>query len=356
MEGGHHPDRRPRRPPHGGREHLGRPGRSQLKVLNRDFTRKNPDRIKVPAVWSGLVADAGVEFRAGQGHAHLDQSRGVRRRRFGQVQRHGRGRRVAEHQYLNIWVCALRKPAGVRPVSGRPGGYRRRGDPQHRLRHDRDASPPFDLGRTTTHEVGHWLNLRHIWGDTEDCSGGDFVETPRMPRDRTTASRASPASPARTDPTATCSSTTWTTSTMKRCTCSPSVRWSACTRHSRGRGRPSGRSRSRGRSDPTPMAGPRVPPEVLQRAWVHSHEEDTGAEMVFRPAGYSFPRSRGRRSFELTPGGKLTRGAPARPTAGRRSVVPGSSRTMGRWPFSGRASRRRIGCWRSYPSPRTAWS
>jgi hypothetical protein len=38
------------------------------------------------------------------------------------------------------------------------------------------ASPPFHLGRTATHEVGHWLNLRHIWGDTEDCSGSDFVD------------------------------------------------------------------------------------------------------------------------------------------------------------------------------------
>ena len=36
----------------------------------------------------------------------------------------------------------------------------------------RARGAPFDLGRTATHEVGHWLNLRHIWGDTLDCSGG----------------------------------------------------------------------------------------------------------------------------------------------------------------------------------------
>jgi hypothetical protein len=27
------------------------------------------------------------------------------------------------------------------------------------------AAFPFNLGRTATHEVGHWMNLRHIWGD-----------------------------------------------------------------------------------------------------------------------------------------------------------------------------------------------
>ena len=41
------------------------------------------------------------------------------------------------------------------------------------------AVPPFDLGRTATHEVSHYLNLRHIWADTENCSGCDFVaDTP----------------------------------------------------------------------------------------------------------------------------------------------------------------------------------
>jgi hypothetical protein len=41
------------------------------------------------------------------------------------------------------------------------------------------ATAPFNLGRSATHEVGHWLNLHHIWGDTEDCTGTDFVaDTP----------------------------------------------------------------------------------------------------------------------------------------------------------------------------------
>jgi hypothetical protein len=41
------------------------------------------------------------------------------------------------------------------------------------------ARAPFKLGRTATHEVAHWLNLRHIWGDRNDCGGDDFVsDTP----------------------------------------------------------------------------------------------------------------------------------------------------------------------------------
>jgi hypothetical protein len=41
------------------------------------------------------------------------------------------------------------------------------------------AQAPFNKGRTATHEVGHYFNLRHIWGDTPDCSGSDMVaDTP----------------------------------------------------------------------------------------------------------------------------------------------------------------------------------
>ena len=44
---------------------------------------------------------------------------------------------------------------------------------------------------------------------------------------------------------------------------------------------------------------------ALSQRWVHSHEEDTADEMVFRPASYAFPPSRGRRSFQLKPEGTV---------------------------------------------------
>lgn len=43
--------------------------------------------------------------------------------------------------------------------------------------------------------------------------------------------------------------------------------------------------------------------ELLVRRWVHSHEEDTETEMVFRPDDFEFPPSRGRVAFELRPDG-----------------------------------------------------
>jgi hypothetical protein len=51
--------------------------------------------------------------------------------------------------------------------------------------------------------------------------------------------------------------------------------------------------------------------DALHQHWVHSHEEDTDTEMIFRPATYNFPRSRGRRSFELMPDGSLVEGGSA---------------------------------------------
>jgi hypothetical protein len=45
--------------------------------------------------------------------------------------------------------------------------------------------------------------------------------------------------------------------------------------------------------------------DALAQRWRHSHEEDTDDLMVFRPEGYPFPPSRGRRSFELRPDGSL---------------------------------------------------
>jgi hypothetical protein len=44
---------------------------------------------------------------------------------------------------------------------------------------------------------------------------------------------------------------------------------------------------------------------ALAQKWIHSHEEDTSDEIVFRPSSHRLPPSRGRRSFQLTPDGSM---------------------------------------------------
>lgn len=66
---------------------------------------------------------------------------------------------------------------------------------------------------------------------------------------------------------------------------------------------------------------------ALQQEWVHSREEDTDTEMVFRPASYDFPPARGRTSFALQSGGKLVEGGIA-PTDAR-------TETEGTWKIDG---------------------
>lgn len=65
----------------------------------------------------------------------------------------------------------------------------------------------------------------------------------------------------------------------------------------------------------------------LLGTWVHSHEEDAAGEMVFRPASYPFPLSRGRRSFELAAGGDLTESGPG--------PADRTQRIRGRWTVNG---------------------
>ena len=63
--------------------------------------------------------------------------------------------------------------------------------------------------------------------------------------------------------------------------------------------------------------------ESLYGRWVHSHEEDTDTDMVFRPEGFPFPPSRGRLAFELKPDGTLVEDAIA--------PADGSERVAGTW-------------------------
>ena len=164
--------------------------KSQISVLNRDFRAKNPDKSKVPLVFKGLVADANIQFALAKKDPKGKPTNGVTRTKTTRTSfRTDDSVKFAESggqdawptdRYLNIWVCSL--DGGILGYAQFPGGPPKTDGVvilNRAFGTNGSSAAPFDLGRTTTHEVGHWLNLRHIWGDTEDCSGSDLVsDTP----------------------------------------------------------------------------------------------------------------------------------------------------------------------------------
>jgi hypothetical protein len=154
--------------------------KSQIKALNLDYRAKNPDKSKVPAAWKGLVADARIEFKLVKVTRTETSVIGFS---FDDKVKSAAGGGIAPitpKTHLNLWVCALtggllgyaQFPGGPQATDGVVINYLAFGTIG-------TAQAPFNKGRTGTHEVGHYLNLRHIWGDTPDCSGSDMVaDTP----------------------------------------------------------------------------------------------------------------------------------------------------------------------------------
>jgi hypothetical protein len=165
---------------------------SQLAVLNRDFRAKNTDKSKVPPVWKGLVADPNIQFALAKKDPSGQTTTGITRTKTtrasfgtGDSVKMARGGGIdpwPTDRYLNVWVCNLGD--GLLGYAQFPGGPPKTDGVV--ILHTAfgtkgTAAAPFNLGRTATHEIGHWLNLRHIWGDTNDCSGSDFsADTPRQ--------------------------------------------------------------------------------------------------------------------------------------------------------------------------------
>ena len=173
---------------------------SQIEVLNQDFRMQNPDVEEVPEEFADDVADCNIEFELASRDPNGQATDGITRTqtseqsfRYTPFARTGPERNPVKfnqsggtaawprNRYLNIWVCNLKGWDG-RTLLGHasfPGGRAREDGVVVNYPYFGTtgiATPPYDGGRTATHEVGHWMNLRHIWGDDEGCLNSDFVE------------------------------------------------------------------------------------------------------------------------------------------------------------------------------------
>jgi Pregnancy-associated plasma protein-A len=165
---------------------------SQIDVLNRDFRKLNPDARGIPVAFTALAADTRIEFALASIDPDGAPTTGITRTATTRpsftdddgtkFSASGGSDAWPADAYLNLWVV----PRLVSPFGDLLGYAQFPGGPpetdgvviiQQAFGTLGTATPPFHLGRTTTHEVGHWLNLRHIWGDDDDgCNGSDFVD------------------------------------------------------------------------------------------------------------------------------------------------------------------------------------
>ncbi len=156
----------------------------QLDVMNEDFRRLNSDADNT---WS-QAADTEIEFCLASVDPNGNATSGITRKStstngFGTndaVKFNSSGGKDAwpRDSYLNFWVCNI--GGGILGYAQFPGGSAATDGVVNDYRYTgiTGASAPFNGGRTATHEVGHWLNLRHIWGDG-GCGVDDFVaDTP----------------------------------------------------------------------------------------------------------------------------------------------------------------------------------
>lgn len=175
---------------------------SQIAVLNRDFQRLNADAGNTPPQFLPVAGSFDIEFVLAKQTPDGLPTTGILRvqgtRSQWTINDNYELKSLSywpAEDYLNIWVTTLASSyVGFAqfPVSGLPG---LENSSTNRLTDglvihydvfgsvddgDFDLDPQYNKGRTTTHEMGHFLGLRHIWGDDESeadaCSGTDYVD------------------------------------------------------------------------------------------------------------------------------------------------------------------------------------
>jgi PKD repeat protein len=161
-----------------------------ISILNRDFRKVNADTSQIVAGFADLAGDAFIEFRLARRDPQGNCHRGVTRTQSdltfeGSKEEMSNVIHWPRDGYMNIYVCNY--AAGAAGYTNLPSNWGASSDGIV-IRYDYVGSIGESSNyrsRTLTHEVGHWLNLRHVWGGTnnpalpENCDEDDGVsDTP----------------------------------------------------------------------------------------------------------------------------------------------------------------------------------
>lgn len=158
---------------------------TQLDILNKDFRRQNTDADNH---WV-QAADTEIQFALATEDPQGNPTTGITRHATNEtsfsyaqdkVKQDGYGTAGWNpEQYLNIWVCKI--SGNILGYATFPGGTPWRDGAvitYTAFGTGGTATAPFDLGRTATHEIGHYFNLQHIWGDGGCGVDDEVADTP----------------------------------------------------------------------------------------------------------------------------------------------------------------------------------
>jgi hypothetical protein len=162
--------------------------KSQIEALNRDFRRLNSDTTNTPDRFKALSADVQIEFYLATADPKGRATSGIVRKQTtvsnflnnDKIKFAAQGGDDAwdSKNYLNIWVGKLISGAGYASAPGSDAS--KDGVVVNTNAFGvTNASGYYNMGRTATHEIGHWLGLKHIWGDAQ-CGDDGVYDTPQQ--------------------------------------------------------------------------------------------------------------------------------------------------------------------------------
>jgi hypothetical protein len=159
---------------------------SQIDVLNRDFTKSNSELSNSSVYLAGYnynnVANCAIQFYVAQTIRKSTTTTSFGTNDAVKSTSRGGSSPVDPTTKLNFWVCDL--SSGLLGYAQFPGGSASTDGVVCDLQAFGTTStgfslyPEFNKGRTATHEIGHWFNLRHIWGDRR-CGDDLIGDTPQ---------------------------------------------------------------------------------------------------------------------------------------------------------------------------------
>ncbi len=163
---------------------------SQIEALNRDFNKLNADASKIPSEFTNLVADCEIKFQLAARTPDNDATNGIIRHTSSRtdwggqddIKKPARGGFAPWNasKYLNIYVCSIGNGVlGYASFPGTPAEVDGVVIDATAFGTTGSARRPFNVGRTCVHEVAHWLNLYHIWGDAA-CGDDHCSDTPQQ--------------------------------------------------------------------------------------------------------------------------------------------------------------------------------